>query len=45
MFERYLAQFRALLDSGRRRNIELVVIKMPIPRRFYDLIPGEAVSG
>jgi hypothetical protein len=41
-FDRYVGQLVEFVEFLQRRDVELVVIKMPVPRRFYDLIPGEA---
>ena len=39
---RYLGEFAALLDLARRQGVEVAVIKMPVPPRFYEKLPGEA---
>jgi hypothetical protein len=38
---RYLGEFATLLGLARERGIEVVVIKMPVPSRFYDKLPDE----
>ena len=40
--ERYLGEFAALLDLARRQGIEVAVVKMPVPSRFYSQLPDEA---
>jgi hypothetical protein len=39
---RYLGEFAALLDLARRQGVEVAVIKMPVPSRFYEKLPDEA---
>lgn len=39
---RYLDVFAALIDVAIRAGMEVKVIKMPLPPRFYGKLPGEA---
>lgn len=41
-FSRYLSMFRDLVGELKSRGIGLIVVRPPIPQRFYDMIPGEA---
>lgn len=41
-FNKYLATFRDLIRNLKSRDIQLIVIRPPIPKRFYDMIPNEA---
>ncbi len=41
-FARYLAVFRDMVRELKSRDIGLVVVRPPIPKRFRDMIPGEA---
>jgi hypothetical protein len=41
-FDKYLSVFGELIKELKRRGIGLIVIKPPLPARFYDLIPSEA---
>lgn len=38
----YLTEFSDLIRTLRERKIRLIVIKPPIPARFYNLLPNEA---
>ncbi len=38
----YLAEFENLITFLKQRNIRLVVMKPPVPTRFYNLLPREA---
>ncbi len=38
----YLGEFENLIAFLKQRNIRLVVIKPPIPTRFYNMLPNEA---
>lgn len=40
--ERYLGEFADLLHLTRRQGIGVVVVKMPVPSRFYERLPDEA---
>lgn len=39
---RYLEEFSALIALARKEGVNLVVIKMPVPPRFYSQLPDEA---
>jgi len=41
-FARYLSMFRDLVRELKSRGIGLVVVRPPIPKRFRDMVPGEA---
>ena len=42
VFEKYLAMFTRLIDYMGSQGIALTVIKPPIPKHFYQMIPNEA---
>ncbi len=42
VLRRYLAEFEDMIRVLKGRNIRLIVIKPPIPARFYDMLPDEA---
>jgi len=42
LFQRYLAEFEAMVRDLKRRDIHLSVIKPPIPTRVYNMLPNEA---
>lgn len=42
MLDRYLAVFGALVDRAISAGLEVKVIKMPLPPRFFGKLPGEA---
>ena len=42
VFARYRAAFAALIAAARHAGVRVVVIKMPVPARFHNLLPGEA---
>ena len=42
VFRHYMAEFEDLVRYMKQRNIRLIVIKPPIPKRFYDALPNEA---
>lgn len=42
VFRHYMAEFEDLVRYIRQHNIHLVVIKPPIPTRFYNMLPSEA---
>lgn len=37
----YLGEFENLIAFLKQRNIRLVVMKPPVPTRFYNMLPGE----
>jgi len=39
---RYLDEFSAIIALARKLGVKVVVIKMPVPPRFYMQLPGEA---
>jgi hypothetical protein len=39
--ERYLTEFRSLIDLARRNKVRVVAIKMPVPAQFRDQLPDE----
>ena len=41
-FNRYLSAFGDLIKDLKARDIALIVVRPPIPKRFYDMIPNEA---
>ena len=41
-FQRYLAEFDDLLRNASQRNIRIIVLKPPVPTRFYKVLPNEA---
>ena len=41
VFRHYLGEFEDLIRHLRQRNIRLVVVKPPIPARFYNMLPNE----
>jgi hypothetical protein len=41
-FQRYMGQFEEMVISLQARNIRVIVMKPPVPARFYATIPGEA---
>lgn len=41
-FQRYLGEFAALIDRARESGARVVVVKLPIPSRFHDKLPGES---
>jgi hypothetical protein len=41
IFQRYLAQFEALVRDTQARGIEFIAIKPPMPERLHRMIPGE----
>ena len=41
-FRRYLAEFEDTLQNLKQRNIRVIVVKPPVPTRFYKALPGEA---
>lgn len=41
VFARYVDAFTKLLAAARRNGIGVVVVKMPVPARFYKQLPGE----
>lgn len=41
IFQRYLGDFAALIDRARDSGARVVVVKLPIPLRFHDKLPGE----
>ncbi|MCL5950141.1 MAG: D-alanyl-lipoteichoic acid biosynthesis protein DltD [Chloroflexi bacterium] len=38
----YLGEFENMIAFLKQRNIRLIVIKPPVPTRFYDMLPNEA---
>ncbi len=40
--ERYLREFETLIAEARMGGARVVVVKPPVPSRFYALLPGEA---
>ena len=40
-FQRYLGEFEAMIRYLTEQNIEVTVIKVPIPERVYQMIPQE----
>ncbi|MDP2620072.1 MAG: hypothetical protein Q8P46_07830 [Hyphomicrobiales bacterium] len=38
---RYLQTFASLLDLAHRQGIGVVIVKMPVPARFYEQLPDE----
>jgi len=42
VFSRYLAVMETLIASARQDDARVVVIKMPVPARFYSQLPDEA---
>ncbi|MBI4787423.1 MAG: hypothetical protein HY782_10300 [Chloroflexi bacterium] len=41
-FRRYVAEFEDLLRHANQRNMRVVVVKPPVPTRFYNVLPNEA---
>jgi hypothetical protein len=41
VFARYLAEFDRFVGDVKRRGIELIVLKPPLPSRVLDALPGE----
>ena len=41
-FARYLGQFENLIQYLQAHHIRLIVVKPPIPQRFYQMLPHEA---
>lgn len=42
LFDRYMAELEAMIKDLQKRGVTLIVAKPPIPKRMYDMIPGEA---
>ncbi len=40
-FNRYLSEFEELINAVSQRNIRLIVMKPPVPERFYRQLPNE----
>jgi hypothetical protein len=38
----YMAEFETLIQNMKARNIRVIVIKPPIPERFYRMLPNES---
>lgn len=41
-YTRYLSEFEDLVRYTKEHNIRLIVIKTPLPERFYRMLPNEA---
>lgn len=41
-YTRYLSEFEDLVRYTQEHNIRLIVIKTPLPERFYKMLPNEA---
>lgn len=42
VFQHYLAEFEDMLRYLQARNIQITVIKPPLPQRIYQMLPNEA---
>ena len=42
VLSRYLQAFATFIATARREGVRVVVVKMPVPARFHDQLPGEA---
>jgi hypothetical protein len=42
VFARYVGELRELIEIARGQGSTVVGIKLPVPRRFHDLLPDEA---
>ena len=42
VFQQYLDEFEAMLRYLQSRNIQVTVIKPPLPQRMYQMLPNEA---
>lgn len=42
LFKKYLSEFEEMIEMLKSRGIRLIVIKPPIPTRFYEKLPNEA---
>ncbi len=42
VFQRYLDQFVDMVQYLKSRNVQLIVIKPPLPERMYQMLPNEA---
>lgn len=41
IFQHYLAEFAAMIRYLKEQNIDVIVIKVPLPERVYQMIPHE----